>query len=188
MYYDDVDYAAKRLNLSLVRRTNGNPFFVSSTLRDGKKIVCLGQDLVSQREEIVYLEDIDLTPVPLGFFNMGGKMSFACRKPMRKDWKQGLSLNSLVLYGVDKRNFSFSYLTETIMGTYPTYQQSVSYVNKTKNRSMAFSRDFGISNKEEEGSKLIYRKYVVGEIKNGVAVLSPDKYFLEQHLASAMKI
>ena len=112
-------------------------------------------------------------------------MAFACRKPMRKDWKQGLSSNSLVLYGADKRDFSFGLLTQSIMGVYPSYDEALSYTRKTRNRSMAFSRDFGVS--EKTGSlQLVYRKYTVGEIKGDLAVLAPDKYFLEQHLASAM--
>lgn len=185
MYYDDVEYAAKRLDKSLVRKADGHPFFVHHTQKEGKKIICTGTDFSTLEDENISLEDINLTPVPLGFFNLGGKMIFACRKPMRKDWKQGLSVNSLVLYGADKRDFSFSFLTHAIMGVYPTYQDAITYTRKTRNRSMAFSRDFGISSKGDSIS-LIYRKYIVGEIKGDVAVLNPDKYFLEQHLASTM--
>jgi len=185
LYHDDVEYAAKRLDSSLVRKSNGNPFYVNHTRKVGKGIFCEGTDLLLNQGADVALEDIDLTPVPLGFFNVAGKMAFACRKPMRKDWKQGLSSNSLILYGADKRDFSFNALVQSIMGLYPSYEEVLSYVRKTRNRSMAFSRDFGVSDKT--GSlQLVYRKYPVGEIKGDLAVLNPDKYFLEQHLASAM--
>lgn len=186
MYHDDVEYAAKRLDNSLVRKTNGHPFLVSCTKKKKEGIFCIGTNLYTLSQEEVFLEDLNLLPVPLGFFNLGGKMIFACRKPMRKDWKQGLSVNNLVLYGAEKRSFAFPSLTHSIMGIYPTYEDAIVYTRKTKNRSMAFSRDFGISNKDNT-SLLIYRKYIVGEIKKDVGVLFPNKYFLEQSLNLAMK-
>lgn len=185
MYNDNLEYAAKRLDMTLIRKANGNPFFVHGTSKAGARVYCVGVDQVTQESSEIFLDDLDLTPVPLGFFNISGKMAFACRKPMRKDWHQGLSNNSLVLYGADKRDFNFGALTNTIMNKFPSFGEALAYVDKTKNRSMAFSRDFGISDKTGE-TNLVYRKYTVGKVIKGVPVLSPDKFFLEQHLTSAM--
>jgi len=186
MYNDNLEYAAKRLDMTLIRKANGNPFYVHSTSKSGGRVFCLGVDQVTMEASEIALDDLDLTPVPLGFFNIGGKMVFACRKPMRKDWRQGLSTNSLVLYGADKRDFNLSSLTHTILNKFPSYQEALTYNKKTRNRSMAFSRDFGVSDKTGE-LLLIYRKYTVGRIIKDVPVLSPDKFFLEQHLTSAME-
>lgn len=185
MYQDDLDYARKRLEGTLVRKTNGNPFIVDQVLLEGTTMVCFGVDLTSEITETIPLANIDLTPVKLGFVNYNGKMVFACRKPMRKDWKQGLSLNSLVVYGTDKRDIGLRSLTKTVMNNYPSVADCVAYLKKTKNRSMAFSRDFGLSNRGEE-VLLVYRKYEVGKLTDGRLVLNPDKFFLEQHLAEVV--
>jgi len=186
VYYDNVEYAAKRLDGTLIRKNDGSPFVVIETFLTGNSVVCSGNNLLSGEGEIVDLSALDLTPVPLGFANIEGKMIFVCRKPMRRDWKQGLSPNNLVLYGAEKRGFSFSSLVNTILNKFPTFEECLVYVNKTRNRSMAFSRDFGITSKDG-GPYLIYRKYSVGTVIDGIPVLSPDKFFLEQHLSSAMR-
>lgn len=186
MYYDDIEYASRRLVNTLVRKKNGNPFLIISVSKgeDGNTY-CAGQDTLRELVEEINLRDIDLTPVPLGFANIGGKMSYLCRKPMRKDWRQGLSLNSLVSYGVNTRDLRLNYLTNTILNKYPTVQKCIEYVKTGSGYSMAFSRDFGIINKGKE-IELIYRKYSVGKLVGQTFVLDPDKFFLEQHLSESM--
>lgn len=186
MYYDNVDYAARRLDNTLIRKNNGAPFFVLKTYIKGDKVVCNGKDMITTEREEVDLSHLDLMPVPLGFVNIGGKMVFACRKPMRRDWKQGLSTANLVLYGAEKQGFNFEALVNTILNKFPTFSECLTYVKKTRNRSMAFSRDFGLTSKDG-GPHLIYRKYPVGTVIDGVPVLAPEKFFLEQHLSSDMR-
>lgn len=186
MYYDDLDYARKRLDGTLVNTNGGEPFLVDNITIDGSgTMVCYGTNLSSDTVETVNLSDIDLSPVKLGFVNIGGRMIYACRKPMRKDWKQGLSLNTLIVYGGDKRDLGLRGLTKTVMGVYPSFGDCVSYVRKTKNRSMAFSRDFGLSDKGGV-TTLMYRKYDVGKLVGDLLVLNPQSFFLEQHLAEAL--
>jgi hypothetical protein len=186
VYYDNVEYAAKRLDNTLIRKDDGTPFFVYDTFLKEGKVVCVGKNMITTERGQEDLSGLDLTPVPLGFANLGGKMVFACRRPMRRDWKQGLSVNNLILYGADKQGFSFDALIPTILNNYPTFTECLTYVKKTRNRSMAFSRDFGLTSKEG-GPHLIYRKYPVGTIIEGVPVLTPEKFFLEQHLSFDMR-
>lgn len=185
MYYDDIEYASRRLSSTLVRKPNGNPFYVMSVSRVGTETICTGTDPVREVMEDVNLRDIDLTPVPLGFVNFRGQMGYACRRPMRKDWKQGLSQTSLVVYGFDKRDLNLTQLSNTVLGKYPTLSKSLNYVKTGQKLSMAFSRDFGVINSGKE-IELIYRKYPVGKLVDQTLVLNPDKFFLEQHLSEAM--
>lgn len=185
MYDDDLEYAKKRLEGTLIRKSDGHPFIVDQVSVESKVMVCFGTDMASGVIETLPLSQLDLTPVKLGFVNYNGKMVFVCRKPMRKDWKQGLSLNSLVVYGSDKRDIGLRSLTKTVMNDYPSLADCISYLKKTKNRSMAFSRDFGLASRGEE-TLLVYRKYEVGKLIEGRLVLNPDKFFLEQHLAEVV--
>lgn len=182
MYYDDLEYAKKRLEGTLLRKNTGSPFIVDQVYMDGKTMTCLGANLDNGEVESVPLKDINLVPVSLGFVNYNGRMHFACRKPMRKDWKQGLSVQSLVIYGADKRDIGLRQLYKTVKNDYPSLSECKSYLSKTKNRSMAFSRDFGLSHHKDE-VVLVYRKYDVGRLIDNQLVLNPDKFFLEQHLA-----
>lgn len=180
MYYDDLEYANKRLAGTLVRDITGSPFVVSSVDSIGGKFVCFGTHLVSQQTEAVPLEKIDLTPVPLGFFNHEYRMYFSCRKPMRSDWKQGLSNKSLLIYGTTDR-FGFGVLTQPILNTYPKLNRALEILSKRVSGSVAFSRDFGIAKKDKE-LLLFYRKYEVGKVEKNLPVLNRDKFFLGQHL------
>lgn len=184
MYYDDIEYAQRRLSSTLVRKKNGEPFFISAVVRKGSDTICVGFNPKSE-EQHINLKDIDLTPVPLGFANLGNVMAYLCRKPMRKDWKQGLSVNSLVSYGLDKRDFHLLQICDTVLGKYPTLQEAKDFVSVRINNSKAFSRDFGLIN-NGKNIALMYRKYTVGKLVGGKLVLDADKFFLEQHLAESV--
>lgn len=186
MYKDDPEYAGKRLNNTLVRLKDGRPFMVLKVIAsptNGEWGV-MGDVLPAGGRIWVDLDDLDLTPVPLGFVNTSEGMVFTCRKPMRKDWKQGLSLNSLVTYGhIDASNFNLSILVQTILKEYPTFTKAISLTDTRG--SAAFSRDFGVSKKNGD-TTLVYRKYAVGDVKGGVPMLYPNKSFLQQHLDEAV--
>lgn len=170
---------------TLIRKIDGTPFLVSSVERQGGDVVCVGSTLPNEDFEIVPLRDVDLTPVPLGFCNIGTKMVFACRKPMRRDYKQGLSRQNLVTYGAEG-TVGFKNLTDTILNIYPKVDEVVKYLSPKSSGSRAFSRDFGLS-KKDGLINLCYRKYVVGKVEDKVLVLNRDKYFLEQHLSESVR-
>lgn len=185
MYYDDIEYASRRLTSTLVRKANGAPFYVIAVTKIKSDTICSGSNTLTNSIEDVNLREIDLTPVPLGFVNYEGQMGYACRRPMRKDWKQGLSQTSLNVYGIDKRRLNLVSLSDTVLGKYPTLKDSIEHVKLTRGAAMAFSRDFGLTNSGKE-IELIYRKYPVGKLVDQTLVLNPDKFFLEQHLTEAM--
>lgn len=184
MYFDDIEYAKKRLEGTLVRKSNGNPFHIATVELVGGQTFCIGSDFATGQSESVNLREIDLTPVPLGFVNLpGGNAVFTCRKPMRRDWKQGLSPNSIVVYGGEGRLNNFKPLIQPILKQYPNFATAVT--NLSKRKSCAFSRDFAVE-RSDTGISLKYRKYVVGSIDNGRPVLDPNYFFLDQHLAASI--
>ena len=185
MYSDDLDYAKKRLNGTLVRKTEGSPFLVQEVVKEGDTTACLGTDLTTSEFLSTPLDEIDLTPVPLGFANHGDKMSFFCRRPLRRDWKQGLSTGNVVIYGEAKRDFNWNMLTNTILNKFPKLDEVIHYVKKGSARSKAFSRDFGLSSSNGD-TLLVYRKFVVGRLDGGNLVLNRDKFFLEEHLRESV--
>ena len=187
MYYDDLDYARRRLEATLVRLKTGEPFFVERVYLEADGIFCVGNNYANEGHQILSLRDIDLTPVPLGFVNTSADAIFTCRKPMRRDWKQGLSLNSLVSYPVTKGQViqNFKLLKQPIFNQYPDINRALSLLS-AKKMAAAFSRDFALVKSENE-VRLRYRIYDVGKYEDGRVILNPDKFFLEQHLNETVR-
>jgi hypothetical protein len=121
MYADDPDYASKRLNNTLVRLLNGDLFHVYRVAAsDIGAIGVSGTNYISGNKMWVPLDDLDLEPIPLGFVNVDNNMVFTCRKPMRKDWRQGLSQNSLLTYGhISGHDLNFKLLVQPVTNQYP---------------------------------------------------------------------
>lgn len=185
MYEDDIDYASRRLNNTLVRKLSGDPFYINRTMYDGQgKMIHVGTNLVSNESETVYHSDIDLEPVPLGFINTSSDMVYVARKPMRRDWRQGLSHNSMITYGkLRPEEVNLKLLVQPILQKYPSFPRALQSLEK-KN-SIAFSREFGISKRGAE-LQLVYRQHKVGVVTDNVPVLDANKTFLQQHLLEAM--
>lgn len=186
MYEDDLDYATRRLNNTLVRLANGDPYYVSRTYLDDQGVMYhTGTNIASGQQQQVLHADLNLEPVPLGFVNTSSDMVYVARKPMRRDWKQGLSHNSMVTYGkLRPDEINMKLLVQPIMKQYPSFTRALASL-QGKKQSVAFSRDFGIS-KFGEQLVLVYRQHRVGTIVDGEPVLDTGKMFLLQHLQEAV--
>lgn len=179
--YDDLDYAAKRLNSTMVRLNTGEPFYVENTyLSPTGDIRHIGTQMIAGTTVDVLHTDLDLTPIPLGFVNVSKRMVFIERKPMRRDWHQGLHHNSIATCGVVRPDqVQLSWLIQPITNQYPTFQRALK--DLTTRISIAFSRDFGLE-KAGADTLLRYRRYIVGNVVDGRLSLLPNKIFLQQHL------
>lgn len=186
MYQDDLDYASRRLNNTLVRLANGDPFFVSRTYFDDMGVMRhYGTNLAQGESQECLHTDLNLEPVPLGFINTTSDMVYVARKPMRRDWKQGLSHNSMITHGkLRPEDVNMKLLVQPIMQQYPSFSRALSSLQGKKN-SVAFSRDFGISKRDGQ-IILAYRQHRVGIVLDGQIVLDPSKLFLQQHLAEVV--
>lgn len=186
MYEDDIEYASRRLNNTLVRiQATGNPYYITRTFfGDNGLITHHGTDLETRHDVHVLHKDLNLEPVPLGFVNTADKMVYVLRKPMRRDWKQGLSHNSMMTCGaIHAQDVNMSWLVQPILKQYPSFQKALEILRTS--RSSAFSRDFGVM-KQGDKTLLRFRQHIVGDIVAGRPALFPEKRFLEQHLAEVI--
>ena len=183
MYYDDLDYASKRLRGTLVRTKQGIPILIHTvSLSDNNVMYCTIESMVTGDMSEIRLCDIDLTPVPLGYVNLSPTFcAFTCRKPMRVDYKQGLSRTSFVSYETAASNIPFKSLLKTIMNEYPSYHKCLKVLESSKDQlSQAFSRDFSLVKEDE--FFVNYRGKRVGKVVRGIIILNNNKKFLQEHL------
>ncbi len=186
MYEDDLEYASRRLNNTLVRLQDGTPFYISRTFYDDNRVmVHHGTDLVTGDAKSARHSELDLEPVPLGFINTSADMVYVARKPMRRDWRQGLSHNSMITYGrLRPEDVNMKLLVQPILQQYPSFARAMQTL-KGKKSSVAFSREFGLT-KKDNAILLCYRQHPVGVVTDNGPVLYAHKSFLQQHLEEAM--
>jgi len=176
--YDDLGYAQRRLNSSLIRDEAGDPFWVREVDIDADgDFICIGEIYGPRAgRKTVKLNKVNLNPVPLGFVNLpdGGGMVFTCRKPVRRP-RQGLSNEALVVTGEAAGGFSFKHLVQPIFNTYPSWGAAL---RLSKDRpSVAFSRDFGL-----KGEEIFYRGHRVGRVVDSLPILDDKMFFLGESL------
>ena len=121
--------------------------------------------------------DVDLTPVPLGYVNLGDRVAYVQRIPARK-YKQGLN-NENFWGDVDLRGND---LANCILGKYPTYAKAIETVIRMQ-CDVAFSRHWAVAH---QGHRIMYRGRDVGHYKeDGKVELSPGNEHLIECLQEA---
>lgn len=165
-YGKDWEYASTRIRNTLVRY-GVNPFYVLNVKRKpkGSGGVAFGINTYTKEEKKILLEDLNLTPVPLGYVNFTQGVILAQRTPSRY-WKQGLDRTNL------RHSFNIAIdsipLAKTILGLYPTHFEVFEEVVNGEVVERAFSRDFSFSFVEEENKEmkvnLKYREKLVGKV------------------------
>lgn len=144
----NLDYARSRLNGTIVR-TDDRAVRVE-TISGRGKVVCT----VLRTDEMIEVKwnNLDITPVPLGYVNSGGSAFYLTRIPMRRDWKQGLRGNNMgTSNGRLLERLSDRVLAKTIENTYPSFKEVFETMVKEGGAilSRAFSRNFSITNRLE---------------------------------------
>lgn len=169
LQYQDPEYACERLSGSIVRY-GGAPVYVDHIDNEGYATIIPCGVQVPFVKHVEY-QELDLTPVPLGNVNTPHGVVYASRVPKRRDWRQGLRENNLTVYGVvgfgDRLSLRGQAVTNTIMGIYPSFKESVEKVVCDEVVAVAFSRHFSVS-KGEGGLTLHYREKEVGTIEISV--------------------
>jgi hypothetical protein len=131
------------------------------------------------------LEDLDLTPIPLGFINIDkvGTAVYAARVPIRKYWRQGLGTGNLhyfTFYSHSMEGFpDVNNLVQTFFNKYPTLEDAFSKVKK--DRLIAFHRNWATSKED-----VFYRYRHVGNINKGDVSLSKKYSYLTPHLTEVL--
>lgn len=148
--YDTAEYAATRLVDTIIMHNN-EPVFVHKIGVKDDKISVRCTRLLDEEDKVmeVYLSECDINPVSLGYVNYKKSASYIMRTPKRNDWRQGLRMLNIVdVEGSSPRGIPYRVIAQTIMGKFPTFQSSLERLNsRDKIVSMAFSRDFSITNK-----------------------------------------
>lgn len=183
--YDDREYANQKLLHTIVRH-GGVPVTILEIR--GREVTV--QHLKDERVNVVRYDELDITPVPLGYMNTREDTIFTCRRPMRNDWRQGLRSQTLV--GIDGRSCPFDNISlhNTIMGIYPTFRQAVEYFGENLNSKnpftavrvkdkTAFNRDFAL---KRNGNIEYKGVMIIGTVHNGRPIVNEKCLWINETL------
>lgn len=174
--YDTAEYARTRL-LETIIRFEGRPVMVANCEDHGNTIMIHFNEIMGDHPpDAKPIEMFDLDPVPLGYVNFSARATYITRMPMRKDWRQGMRMSNIAdVSGFSPTRMPFRVLGKTIMGDFPTFHRAIEGVSRKSKpaESMAFSRDFAVTN---EGI-LQYKGILnVGEVNlSEASVIFPEK-------------
>jgi hypothetical protein len=139
-YGTDYEYAATRLSGTLVR-LNLQPVYVKDIDHETGEVYYLsGMNLKTKK---CHLNELDLTPIPLGYINIGRDVSYVQRIPSRS-YKQGFHGNSMYSNKLHVDLVSTS-MFNTIRGLYPKTLEVVEHLMCGEADEKAFSRRFSLS-------------------------------------------
>lgn len=152
MYDKDYEYAHSRLVNTIVR--NGkHPVLVKAVRGDGSVIT---ETIITERRRECALEDLDLSSPPLGYINTPRGVQYIARKPMRRDWRQGLRSNNMVVLGGRRSEVTPRMIYAAIRGVYPTLAEAMER-SMIDGISVAFSREWAVLFDYDE--KAMYLRY-----------------------------
>lgn len=184
-YNGDIGYASDKLTGSIVS-LRGYPVMVNF-FEDG--MVCY--NFMGGPREFCHLEDLDLTPIKLGYVNHPRGASYLSRIPARF-YRQGIRANTLNVSGGNHYNFD-RYLNNTVRGIYPSFKNCLEGCFNKDFKSLAFGRRWALSqryfNAEQRNSiRLEYRGKPVGFLdkKNEEPVLTDGLQYLKESLEEVL--
>lgn len=160
--YDSKEYATSRLIGTIVRLNN--VAVQVEYVNDRMDCQLMNMKSGSTLEEVP-LAALNLKSSPLGYVNDGSKCFYLARKPMRRDWRQGLRASNVtdVLTG---RQVSSRSIGRCVNGEFPSIQDALNKLD-TYGGMYAVSRDFALK-KGRTCIHIHYKWYGV------VGVLSKD--------------
>lgn len=186
-YGDELEYADSRIRGSVLK------------VMDEERIVQVGQlnyddnafecsDVISGEYLRLSLQELDMTPLKLGFVNCPTYCSYTSRMPSRH-YKQGLTPNTLFRHpakggGYGGINFNSQSVARCALGIFPSLINCTERVTCGEVKSSAFSRNFAV----DYSKSLLFRTKTVGEVhfnpSNGLihARLAPKFKFLQEML------
>lgn len=186
MYGKDYAYADTRLTGTIVRiAKDGEPVFVNAVFNNGIcSVTPIGK--LNRDNKEVHLDELDLTPVKLGYINCAGQAAYLMRVPVRRGpGNQGLREgNSKCSNGRRLSNLPMDALRNCILGKYPTFEKarvSSSIKKDEPVKTIAFNRHWAV-----QGKLLLYKNnLVVGRIEGKNPVLDDRYKHLKESLSEA---
>lgn len=193
MYTDNPEYVNGRLCQTIIRLNTGAPVYCEGTRNEGHEGLPLRlwyrsislSTLGGLKKKSI--GEFNLSSPPLGNINYEGASYFVSRRPMRRDWRQGIRQSNLdVSHKGGTRQYSFSSLCPVIipiLRMYPSYKETVDRVEDIYT-DCAFTRNFSLDDK----GKLWYKgRYVVGEDGDGSPRLLDNFFWLNELLTEEMQ-
>lgn len=181
MYGDDYEYAASRLEGTIVR-LRGKPVMVHKVTRDCEAkctFISNGRRINSK------VVDLNLKPVSLGYVNYMGQASYVSRMPKRRDWRQGFRYSSIIsLCGIRADAIPYTAMYTTIVNKFPDLEACLKVV-AVPGMSAAFHRHWAVAH----GNQLMYKGgELVGTIDDqGSPVLYTNKQYLSEYLRECIR-
>lgn len=182
MYEDSPEYAKGRLEGTIVR-VGEEPVTVKGVGVVGKRLVARVVYLKDDEEKVVDIKNLNLEPVPLGFINTNADSFYMVRKPMRRDWKQGLRQGNFTFIGAEGfYEIPGPNLRDTVLNIYPKPEEAINLVKNKRVKKVAFSRDFAVA----QGGYLLYKgKRQVGTFDK-IFTLNPKYNYLNEYLQETL--
>jgi hypothetical protein len=170
--YDDSEYAESRLINTIVRHGD-TAVLVRHVDEDMEAEV---RDIQTGDEYRVHLDELNLKSPPLGNVNYGRYCLYLARKPMRRDWRQGVRPHNIQIIGSAMRNPDMEAIAKCINGVFPTFEKAVQMLDEVA--EVAISRDFSIRKTTRAGVYQIKYKWYgkVALVKRGEVTI--QKAFL----------
>lgn len=187
-YKKDYEYAGTRLRGTMVV-SKGRVIIINNVDPFG---LCEVTELLSAKNYAVPLQEIDLSPVKLGYVNHKRDAIYTMRAPARY-YKQGLTGNVLKTKHKNIQWMS-SNLVKTILGIFPTPLMAAESVHNNESIAMAFSRTFAFSSPKKASLDLDYKGKKVGtstwnEDAKSLNYNLHDEYeFLRESLEEALNV
>lgn len=190
MYGSDYGYAGTRIQNTIVRlKKDGSPVYVLSVGPTGVCLVCHieVQDWTQENAISVHLDELNMSPVRMGYINTAGEATYAMRIPMRRDWKQGLRQENCLTSARRLFAIPMKDLKNCIMNVYPSWPTVVTDVQKGVTRGrvkiIAWHRHWALDTKGT-----IYYKDMepVGKLKTEGDLSWPELDEKHQYLKEAL--
>lgn len=166
-YGDDYEYADSRLSGTIVKHGN-SLVYIKSVYNDGS---FAGVIIMPDEEDIAgRAQDLDLSPIKLGYSNFTGSPEYIVRIPARK-YKQGLSVNNLRQgSGGDRPIDSYLQLLDSHENNYPPLATCLE-------EGGAWCRTWAVV-----GKRLFHKGKLVGKALKAGFKLAPEHEHLQEDL------
>lgn len=177
MYGNDYDYANSRLEGTIIRH-KGKPVFYLHSDNTGNVQL---KTIVTGRERSGKFSDLDFSVPTLGFVVDHGCLMYISRKPLRRDWRQGLRENNVTIKRYTPMNVRTpccSLLYKCITQKFPKVSEAIETC-KDDLVAVALSPDWAIIPDGKGVMKLNYRYFGVAGVLYGDGTFKlkdTDKY------------
>ena len=181
LMYDDINYAVNRLVGTIVSKDNDTIFIHSLEKSDGGKIVCYYNKTGESRTKSCLLTEISLKPINIGNVNVNGGAYYISRKPMRRDWKQGMRANNIQYYSptpiaIRKSDVLSSVgLLEAFKNIYPSVEKCLESLMNGEANSIAFCKKLSLARYRGQTNMYYRGKDLVGSFDIDSKALTLNK-------------